>query len=99
MLRCSKEAFSKCPTREYCGCREEATFTEDSECAKFNAQIMDQPLTNGDRIRTMTDEELANFIKNHNICDIRSHEECKISYCGVCSQCILDWLQDPAKEE
>ena len=53
--------------------------------------------TNADQIRAMSDEELADFINNHNICNIRTSYECKISYCGICSQCVLDWLRQPAE--
>ena len=53
--------------------------------------------TNADRIRAMSDEELAKFL-HEPFCDKRTHEECTISYCGVCDQCVLDWLQQPAEE-
>ena len=62
MLRCSKEAFAKCPTRHLCGSLEEATFAENSECARFNAKILELPMTNGDRIRCMEDGGLALFL-------------------------------------
>ena len=39
MLRCSKKAFAKCPSSYLCGTREDATFTEDSECAAFNREV------------------------------------------------------------
>ena len=97
MLRCSKEAFAKCPTRHLCGSPEEATFAENSECARFNAKILELPMTNGDRIRCMSNEELAEFIRKP-FCDRRTHEECKLSYCGVCEVCVLDWLKEPAEE-
>ena len=54
--------------------------------------------TNADRIRAMSDEELAKFLQEP-FCDKRTHEECTISYCRVCDQCVLDWLQQPVKEE
>lgn len=54
-------------------------------------------MTNADKIRAMSDEELSKFIREP-FCDKRTHEECTISYCGVCDQCVLDWLQQPAEE-
>ena len=33
---CSKEAYSRCQNRQYCGTQEEAEFVEGSECAEFN---------------------------------------------------------------
>ena len=53
--------------------------------------------TNADRIRSMSDEELSKVIREP-FCDKRTHEECTISYCGVCDQCVLDWLQQQAEE-
>ena len=58
MLKCSKKAFAACPDRLRCACLTDATFTEGSECDKFNRQIMDKPMTHGDQIRAMSDEEL-----------------------------------------
>lgn len=99
MLRCSPEAFAKCPTRHICGNQHEATFAEGSECDEFNRQVLDKPMTNADRIRAMTDEELERFINHFNICDIRTNDECKMSYCACCEVCVMDWLQQPAKGE
>ena len=62
MLRCSPEAFAKCPTRHICGKIEEATFTEGSECDLFNQSVMNKPMTNADRIRAMSDGELEVFL-------------------------------------
>ena len=54
-------------------------------------------MTNADRIRAMSDEELAVFMEEP-VCEKRTYEECSDSYCGVCYQCILDWLQEPTEE-
>jgi len=48
-------------------------------------------------LQAMSDGELAAFMQEP-FCDKRTHEECQISYCGICDQCILDWLQQPAEE-
>jgi hypothetical protein len=62
MLRCSEKAFAMCPTRHLCGNRDEATFTDDSECAEFNRYVDKMPMTNADRLRDMSDKELALFL-------------------------------------
>ena len=49
------------------------------------------PQTNADRIRSMTDEELANFV--HEGCPY-IEEECTMK---GCVKCILEWLQQPAE--
>lgn len=53
------------------------------------------PKTNADRIRSMTDEELAEFFDNtciENLGKVRCD-----SY-GRCYDCMLDWLKEEAKE-
>ena len=54
------------------------------------------PLTNADRIRSMTDEELANIIKcPYGNPYFDEHLPCK----GSCHDCLLIWLQQPAEED
>lgn len=50
--------------------------------------------TNADRIRSMSDEELAVFIDHVSGCPPR-HEDCIES--GDCEACWLDWLKQEAK--
>lgn len=91
MQRCSEKAFAKCPTRHLCGRVEDATFADNSECAAFNRAVEDAPMTNGDRIRAMSDEELAKHFSGM-ICDINEgveyHETPSI---------WLEWLLQPAE--
>lgn len=49
------------------------------------------PMTNADRIRSMSDEQLANFV--HEGCPY-IEEECTMK---GCVKCILEWLQEPAE--
>lgn len=51
------------------------------------------PMTNADRIRAMSDEELADFMVV-NICPLKQ-EQCP----RTCKQCWLEWLQQPYKED
>lgn len=104
MLKCSKEAFAACPDRKGCSCPEEAVFTEGSECDMFNRQIGSHTMTNADRIRAMSDEELAeNMVKFY-------YNEFRSTFCqhkpecngGVitdemCQQCIIKLLKQPAE--
>lgn len=64
MQRCSNRAYTKCPYRYLCGHIEEAVFTEDSECAAFNREVESQPMKMGDKIRAMSDDELAKMLVN-----------------------------------
>ena len=55
--------------------------------------------TNADRIRAMTDEELANFFGRYGFCN----GIIPMSYCATqkeCSlACVVNWLQRPVKED
>ena len=55
------------------------------------------PMTNADKIRAMSDEELAKWFLIAGIC-IRDFENCQCD--GVsCRQCRLNWLQQSAEED
>ena len=87
MQKCSKKAFDMCPNRHICGTIDDATFTEDSECAEFNRAVEDKPMTNADRIRDMRDDELTDFL-NH-WADFKAWKRDP----GA----TKDWLQQPAE--
>lgn len=57
------------------------------------------PMTNGDRIRAMSDEELAKFISSP--CQYQAGECDGYRNCGddECLKHILDCLQQPAEED
>ena len=58
-----------------------------------------EPPTNADRIRAMSDEELAEFIDR---CEMNDIDYAK-TFCDLCNgqyecdQCRLDWLKQPAE--
>ena len=57
-------------------------------------------MTNADRIRNMTDEELAMFLCNFRSCDADEYicEGCKAEkYCRAGHAGTIDWLQQPAE--
>lgn len=94
MQKCDPRVIARCPDSKTCG---DHVFTDGSDCEQFNQKVLAKKPTHGDRIRSMGDKELAKFMQKP-FCDKRTDEECKISYCGVCDQCILDWLRQPAEE-
>ena len=60
------------------------------------------PLTNADRIRTMSDEELAEqFVFMSTICEFCvKRKNCEeVPGYKYCMEGILDWLQQPAEED
>ena len=56
------------------------------------------PLTNADRIRSMTDEELAEFLWNFNLADVSTG---KMGEFGphMFRYRLKEWLQMPAEED
>ena len=76
--------------------------TTTAEWRKWNA-IRTKPITNADRIRAMTDEELAEFM-NCGACppgkDVSElcHDEDGGSVPDMCNLCWIGWLKQEAKE-
>ena len=53
-----------------------------------------KPITNADRIRAMTDEELAELFANDNCGYCRIHDFCFDKGCAInCEDVWLDWLK------
>lgn len=96
MQRCSDKAYSMCPTRYLCGPIEEATFTDDSECAVFNRSVEDKPMTNADRIRAMNNYDLAVFLSKTRAALCRADLPV-IAYSAQDMNDNLEWLMQPAE--
>lgn len=105
MLRCSAEAFARCPTRHLCGRREDATYAEGSECDLFNRQVGERPMTNREKLLSMSDKELAMLIITTDI-DAFAPKFCNVQFCGSFDACdqysdcvpaIVKWLNAPAE--
>ena len=60
-----------------------------------------KPMTNADRIRAMTDEELANFLSGMSACgvDCPACDYCQVAATVSCLMSTLEWLQQPVKED
>lgn len=55
-------------------------------------------LTNADKIRSMSDEELAELFANDNCCYCRIHDFCFDNGCAInCEDVWLDWLRQEAE--
>lgn len=71
------------------------------ECNHKDCPYRTEPITNADRIREMSDEELAEFIDR---CEMGDIDYAK-TFCDLCNgqyecdQCRLDWLKQPAEGE
>ena len=59
--------------------------------------------TNAQKIRGMSDEELAEFLCNFRTCDAADEHPCigckAEQYCRVGHTGTIDWLQQPAEED
>lgn len=66
------------------------------ECDDF--QCFRVPPTNADRIRSMSDEELARWLVDATVCERVCHED---EYChgNECVKRVTGWLQSPAETE
>ena len=82
----------KCDT-----CRHQGDFWVCDTCI-HDESLKDnfEPLTNGDRIRRMTDEELAKFLSFRAFtCPGVDADDC--SRTDDCTECRLSWLRKPAE--
>ena len=69
--------------------------------ARMDYPNLCKPYSNADRIRSMSDEELAEFLCNFRSCDADEYicEGCKAAkYCRAGHAGTIDWLQQPAEE-
>lgn len=72
---------------------------ENSECDTFNRSVEDLPMTNADRIRSMTDEELLKYFWDIGAWDGFDDGKFCTGGCNgddICDLCRLKWLQQPA---
>ena len=69
------------------------------ECTHNRAKDHWKPMTNADKIRNMSDEELADILFDD--CTIKMGlETCKYLDCDGhdCKKCVFEWLQAEVKE-
>lgn len=93
-------------------------FEKNGRCRKFSDDTAvsycvmgpcpEPTLSNADRIRAMSDEELASEMNQRSIstiCDIVCQGDCKAiatlnkTSGEVCKEIIMKWLQQPAEED
>lgn len=90
------------------GCAKPLPVACPLETALGNTGVANEnPVTNGDRVRAMSDEDLANFLHNvvskfmceyckeyERIKAAKGHANCN----GECDKAYLVWLKQPAEE-
>lgn len=85
--------MEKCRWEESCG----HEYCNMTECPEYEAK----PMTNGGRIKAMTDAELSQFLGAMSACgvDCPAQEYCMKSTETSCVVNMLEWLQRPVKED
>lgn len=75
-----------------CNCQRNNNSRENEPCCRC-----DNRKTNADRIRNMSDEELADTLFNSCL-EVMHIDECPYAdNVGMCKKCMLDWLQSEAE--
>ena len=71
----------------------------EDDCPYGKCPVPDFPKTNADRIRSMTDEELAEF-ESERMCCPPGKPGCEANNltCDNCEKCWLDWLKQEATD-
>jgi hypothetical protein len=79
-----------CPYNTLDGCKVKE-YNAICPLSNMATPITEYKMTNADRIRAMSDEELADFIASLDCPDRR--RECN----GNCDSCVLEWLKEPVE--
>ena len=89
-----------CPYNTLDGCKVKA-YGDVCPLTNTAQPFTEYKMTNADRIRSMNDEKLAEFLCNFRSCDADEYicEGCKAAkYCHAGHAGTIDWLQQPAEE-
>ena len=62
------------------------------------AEITAPPKSNADRIRQMTDWELAKVLSGQCSCCEYQYDKCETEFC-ICEHGVLEWLKQEAKKD
>lgn len=101
MKRCSPDAYAMCPDRDMCGSLRDAVFCDGSDCEEFNEFVEKRGGTRADRIRSMSDIELAEFLSTMvSSCDYCVHDKGCTIYTNRnrCREGVLEYLKEGVKE-
>lgn len=86
------KAFDDSEEKISCNCQHNSNSRDNEPCCRC-----DNRNTNADRIRNMSDEELADTLFNSCL-EVMHIDECPYAdNVGVCKKCILNWLQSEAE--
>jgi len=101
-MNCDPRAMARCPHKRVCG--DNPYFLDGSDCDKFNQSVLKSEPTNADRIRAMSDEELAEFIFSmqksiwNALCEELGWVNSKVTDVSEDGATFINWLRSEAKE-
>ena len=88
------DAMDRCKMR---GCNKCDMYRR--RCDEIKKLFMPIKQTNADRIRSMSDEELAEWLIENNIrCGCFAYKKCNANVMSDCKSTILEWLQSKVEE-
>jgi hypothetical protein len=79
-------------TNHACNCQHNSNTRDDEPCCRCDSRQ-----TNADRIRNMSDEELAELINTKNTCEQCAYESESTCMKETCANGVLQWLQSEAE--
>lgn len=82
------KAFDDSEEKISCDCQHNSNSRDNEPCCRCDSKH-----TNADRIRNMSDEELADILSD-NCFEVMNTDRCPV---GTCKKCILEWLQSEAE--
>ena len=83
---------AKIKCEDSCNCQHNSNSRENEPCCRCDSRQ-----TNADRIRNMSDEELADTLFNSCL-EFMHIDECHYAdNVGMCKKCISEWLQSEAE--
>lgn len=85
-----------CPYNTLDGCKVKE-YNAICPLTNMATPVTEYRMTNADRIRAMTDEELCEFLGEYKFCDICEEGCDACTYSGDCDKRLLDWLKQPAE--
>lgn len=75
-----------------CNCKHNSNSRDNEPCCRCDSRM-----TNADRIRNMSDEELAGILFNSCIDHIEADKCRRMPEKDNCKKCVLEWLQSEAE--
>ena len=86
------KAFDDSEEKNVCNCQHNSNSRYDEPCCRCDSRQ-----TNADRIRNMSDEELADTLFDSCL-EVMHIDECSYTdNVGMCKKCVLNWLQSEAE--